>query len=161
MTKTDIRTSISSGPSAARLVGAFIAGFLGVVIFHQGMLALLHGIGLTTAVPWQTDPTAPFGVPKIWSIAFWGGLWGIVFAFLEPHLPRGGGYFLGALLFGAIFPTLVAWFVVAPMKGLPIAGGWQASSIATALLVNGAWGLGTALLLRGGDMIVDSRRPAA
>ena len=27
-----------------------------------------------------------------------------------------------AILFGAIFPTLAAWFIVAPLKHMPIAG---------------------------------------
>ena len=50
-------------------------------------------------------------------------------------------------MFGAVALSLVAWFVVAPLKGLPLAGGGRPAAIATALLVNGAWGLGTALLL--------------
>ena len=53
-----------------------------------------------------------------------------------------------ALAFGAIFPTLVAWFIVLPLKGLPVSSGFTPGGIITALSVNGAWGLGTALLLR-------------
>ena len=43
--------------------------------------------------------------------------------------------------------TLVAWFVVAPLKGTPVAAGWHPSSMAVGPLANGAWGIGTALLL--------------
>jgi hypothetical protein len=35
-----------------------------------------------------------------------------------------------------------------PLKGMPMGGGWHAAGIATALLVNGAWGLGTGHFLR-------------
>lgn len=38
-------------------------------------------------------------------------------------------------------------FIVLPFKGMPVAGGWQINLIATGLMVNAAWGLGTALLL--------------
>jgi hypothetical protein len=38
--------------------------------------------------------------------------------------------------------------VVAPLKGLPIAGGWNPVNLLTALVLNGAWGIGVALLMR-------------
>lgn len=160
MTAERHSTPVSPGPSIGHLAAAFIAGALAVLVFHQGMLGILHTLGVTPALPYPRAPTAPFGIPQIWSIAFWGGVWGIVFAYLEPHLQRGWAYFLGALLFGAIVPTLVAWFVVSPLKGLPIAGGWRPSAIATGLLVNGAWGIGTALFLWAGAAITRFRRPS-
>ena len=55
---------------------------------------------------------------------------------------------LGAILFGAIFPTLAAWFIVAPLKHMPIAGGWKPKAMMIGPLVNGAWGFGTALVYR-------------
>ncbi|MNC88277.1 hypothetical protein D3C83_40770 [compost metagenome] len=50
-------------------------------------------------------------------------------------------------MFGAIFPTLVAWFVVAPLKGQPVAAGGAIPGMLTGLIINGAWGIGTALFL--------------
>jgi hypothetical protein len=82
------------------------------------------------------------------SLAFWGGVWGVAFAAIEHRLPRGPLYWLCAFAFGAVFPTLAAWFIVAPLKGLPLAGGWQLNRMITGLVINGAWGLGTAILLR-------------
>jgi hypothetical protein len=35
-----------------------------------------------------------------------------------------------------------------PIKGLGAAGGWDPKIIVGALLLNGAWGIGTALLIR-------------
>ena len=138
---TRIRCSI-------QFVFAFIAGFCSVLIFHQGMLSLLHAAGITPATPFPYASTKPFGVPQIWSLAFWGGIWGFVFALASRGFPGGAGYWLLTVIFGALGPTLVAWLVVFPLKGLPLGGGWKMSGVATGLMVNAAWGVGTALILR-------------
>ena len=143
-----------------KLVIGFGAGFLAVLVFHQPMLALLTAIGLAKASVYAMDPSAPFGVPRVISLAFWGGIWGIVFALVEWRIPRGARYWVYAFVFGAIFPTLVAWFVVAPLKAQPVAGGWQASRMLTGLLINGAWGLGTALFLALGMKMTRGSRAA-
>ncbi|PHM10552.1 hypothetical protein [Nostoc sp. 'Peltigera malacea cyanobiont' DB3992] len=132
----------------SRFAFGFIAGFVSVLIFHQGVLALLHAVNFTPRAPYSTAPTPPLGIPQIWSNAFWGGIWGLIWVGIAPRFRHDKNYWLGALVFGAIAPTLVAWFVVAPLKGQPIAGGWKFVGIVTGLLVNGAWGVGTAGLLR-------------
>jgi hypothetical protein len=135
-------------PSSARkLIVGFVAGFIAVLLFHQPMLALLTQIGFAQATMYSMKATAPFGVPQVLSIAFWGGVWGVIYAGIEHRFPRDARYWLFAFLFGAIFPSLVAWFIVAPLKGLPIAAGWEAHRMITGFVINGAWGLGTALLL--------------
>ena len=131
-----------------RLLFAFVAGFLATFIFHQGSLALMHLAGLTERTPFMMTATKPFGVPQVFSLAFWGGVWGIVLWAFLARSRHAGGYLLRALVFGAIAPTLVAFFVVAPLKELPIAGGGDPKIIVGALILNGLWGLGTALLLR-------------
>ncbi|MGH7477234.1 MAG: hypothetical protein ACRELD_13255 [Longimicrobiales bacterium] len=125
----------------------FVCGFIAVLVFHQGMLAVLNAVGMTEARPFPTTATEPFGVPQIWSAAFWGGVWGVVFAWVERYFPRGAGYWLAALAFGAFALTLVAMLVVRPLKGQPLAAG-GATALMVGLLLNGAWGVGTALLLR-------------
>ena len=81
------------------------------------------------------------------SLAFWGGVWGIVlWALIDAS--GDGAYWIMALLIGALGPSLIAWFVVMPMKGMGLAGGWDPKIIVGALLLNGAWGLGVALLMR-------------
>ncbi len=132
----------------SRFALAFIAGFVSVLLFHQGVLALLHAVNFTPRTPYATAPTQPFGIPQIWSSAFWGGIWGMIWVAFAPRFRHDKSYWLAALVFGAIVPTLVAWFLVAPLKGQPIAGGWNLVGIVTGLLVNGAWGVGTAGLLR-------------
>ncbi len=128
----------------AWLITGFVAGALAVLIFHQGALAVLHALGVTPARPYPMGATHPFGIPQIWSIAFWGGVWGVVGAFVFSRL-SGVSLIVAMIVFGAIAATLVAWFIVAPLKGLPVAGGFKASAMATGLIINGMWGLGTGL----------------
>jgi hypothetical protein len=50
-----------------------------------------------------------------------------------------------------LLPTLAGWFVVAPLRGQPIAAGGIPSRMAIGLFVNGLWGLGAGLLLLAGQ----------
>ncbi|MGB2682780.1 MAG: hypothetical protein WBE39_15870 [Candidatus Competibacter sp.] len=127
-----------------RALFGFAAGFLATLIFHQLTLAALWALGLAPFAPFSLAPTSPLGVPAVVSLAFWGGVWGIVLAMIERRFPPRGGYWLAAFLFGALAPSLVAWFVVLPLKGRPLGGGWHPPLLVAALLINGAWGLGTA-----------------
>lgn len=126
------------------VIVGFLAGAASVLAFHQGAAALLYALELTARAPYSMQPTSPWGVPQVWSITFWGGLWG---ALLAASLARLDGVrlLLGALAFGAVLPTLVAWFFVAPLKGLPMAGGLVPMAMAAAIILNGAWGLGTGI----------------
>jgi hypothetical protein len=125
---------------------AFVAGVIGVLVFHQLALALLHAAGITPGVAYSMKPTSPFGLPQFISLAFWGGVWGIVAALLFSRL-SGGRLVAALVIFGAIAPTLVAWFVVAPLKGAPMAGGFKPAAMMVGPIVNAAWGLGTGLIL--------------
>src|SRR5918992_5968318 len=100
-----------------KLLWSFIAGFLATLIFHQLALALLWSVGLAPAGPFSLAATPPFGIPAVFSLAFWGGVWGILFGLVEGSFPRGSRYWLMAFLFGAILPSLVALFIVLPLKG--------------------------------------------
>jgi hypothetical protein len=134
-------------PSAPRLVLGFAAGFIAVLVFHQGMVATMHAFDLIRAGPYQMGPTWPFGLAKFWSLAFWGGVWGILYVLVEPWFPRGAKYWLAAFLFGAVLPPLVGWFIIAPIRGLPIAGGFHLANMWRSPIINGAWSLGTAVTL--------------
>jgi len=54
--------------------------------------------------------------------------------------------FIAGFLATLMALTAVAFFVVLPLKGLPIPPLWP--RFASGLALNGAWGFGTALLLR-------------
>lgn len=132
--------------NARRIILAFVAGFIATLVFHQGGLALMHQLGLTDRAPFNMNPTKPFGVPTVFSLAFWGGVWGILLALFLGT--RKTGWHLRALIFGALLPTAVAFFVVAPLKGLPFGAGWDPKLILGGVILNGLWGLGTALIYR-------------
>ena len=67
-------------------------------------------------------------------------MWGIIFILVEPYLAGSpGGYWVGTIIFGAIFPTAVAWFVVRPLKGLPVADVFGIPGVFIGPIVNGLW----------------------
>jgi hypothetical protein len=129
-------------------IKAFLAGFFSTLVFHQGLLAILHAAGATPRVPYSMDSTRPLGVPAVLSLAFWGGVWGMLLWLVIAGAQGSPRYWLLALLLGAVAPSLVALLVVLPLKGQPAGGGWKASVIVGALLLNGAWGLGVAAFMR-------------
>lgn len=126
---------------------SFVAGFVSTLVFHQGLLQLLHVAGLTPATAWNMSPVPPLGVPSVLSLSFWGGLWGIVLWALI-HKYAGGKRWLWGAIWGALLPSAVALFIVFPLKGMPVAGGFDPKLILGALLLNGVWGLGVVLLMR-------------
>ncbi len=129
-----------TGGVVRTLTLGFIAGVLGVLLFHQLMAWTISG-----RIPWSNwNAIRPFGVPGIVNTAFWGGVWGIVFALVADKFPRGIAWLFAAALFGAVCPTLVSWFVVPLIKGgtLGPRGVWYNGP-----LINGAWGLGTGISL--------------
>jgi len=131
-----------------RYLLAFVAGFASTLVFHQGLLAILHRAGASPRPAYVMKRVPPLRVPFVISLAFWGGVWAVA---LLPLLSRWNGswtYWIAWLVAGALLPSVVALFVVMPLKGMPVAAGGDPKIIAGALLLNGTWGLGTALLLR-------------
>jgi hypothetical protein len=126
------------------LIVGFISGAVSVLLFHQGAAALLHALTLTPRAAYSMDGTAPLGIPQVWSLAFWGGVWGVLLAATLARL-HGAAFIVGAAVFGAVLPTLAAWFVVAPLKGQPIAAGFVPMAMLIGPIVNAAWGLGTGI----------------
>ena len=122
---------------------AFVAGFIATLVFHQGVYSLFFALGAVDAPPFNLSPVPPFGVPSVLSLAFFGGLWGLPLWALIRH--RGGlGYWGTGIVFGAVAPTVVAMLVVFPLKDLET----SAATWIGGLILNGAWGLGVAVVMR-------------
>jgi len=123
-------------------IKAFIAGFVSTLVFHQGLLAVLHAAANAPA-PYDFGPTDPLHVPRVISLAFWGGVWAIaLWPLIRPN--ASWRYWIVALVLGAVGPTVVAMLVVFPMKGIPV----NATTWVGGLLLNGAWGIGVAAIMR-------------
>jgi hypothetical protein len=123
----------------------FILAAISVLIFHQAMWELLHVLavpGLTMPPPYPTDPIAPFSVPRIVNLCFWGGVWGAVFGAIWRG--KTGNLWWAGLILGAA-AALTGLFIVPAIKGLPM-GGLVFMSWIRSLLINGFWGLGVGLL---------------
>ncbi|WP_218578391.1 hypothetical protein [Vineibacter terrae] len=127
---------------------AFIAGAVGFLVFHQGGFWALTQAGVLKANTWSMATTRPLGVPAVISYVFWTGLWGVVAALVVPRLPGALRGPWGWILFAAIVPTLVNWFIVLPLKGAPMGGGFNMPGVALAPLVYGFWGLGMWLVMQ-------------
>jgi hypothetical protein len=128
-----------------RLILGFAAGFLSHLIFQGALGATLHAAHLVPALPWGLEPVPPLGVPRTLSMGFWAGLWGMVYAPLEPRLTARLGRWAGGLAFG-VGPLLGHWFVALPLKGAGVGGGFDPSVAPIHVAFHAAFGLGTAVL---------------
>ncbi|MGG5807873.1 hypothetical protein [Falsiroseomonas sp. CW058] len=141
------------------LLLGFLCGALAVFVFHQGTLYVLHHqFPLIKALTGAADAfrpatsgfsfrsVPPLGVPQVLSLAFWGGVWGIVLAALirYAHMPD----LLTGFLLGAVACTIFGFTVVAQLRGAPMWGGGNSIIWWRAMLLNGAWGWGAAFLMR-------------
>lgn len=124
----------------------FACGFLAVLLFHQSAVLILNLLGFTPNAPFRTNPVPPFGVPTFLNQAFWGGMWGIVYGLVRARIPAALPVALAGFLFGVFGPTFFGWFVLAPLRGLPVAGGFVPANMARGIFINGTYGLGLALI---------------
>lgn len=131
---------------------AFVSGFLATLIFHQGLFAVFFYAGVVPSAPFNMSPVPPLGVPAVISLAFFGGLWGMVLWAIIGRLATAAFWSL-AIVLGAIGPTAVAMLVVFPLKGLEV----SAQTWIGGLVLNGFWGLGLAIFLA----LMGARRPAS
>ncbi len=127
-------------------IAGFIAGSVSVLIFHQFGFFIANELGLLKVQLYSMRLLPPLGVPAIISSAFWGGLWGIAGAFLMRRLPAALDGPLGWVLFAGIIVTLVNWFIVLPIKGAPVGGGFRMPGVVIVPLVYAFWGFGMWLI---------------
>lgn len=102
------------GTSFKSLVLGFIAGAIAYVTAHEAISLWLLNNGYATRVPWSLEPSLFTGYPQLLSGAAWGGLWGVIFAFILGSVPRGALTFRGALL-GLIGTAVVGVLVLVPL----------------------------------------------
>jgi hypothetical protein len=135
--------------TTSRLLLGFLAGFLSHLIFQGAFGSILYAAHVLPALPFSLDPVPPLGVPKTLSLGFWAGLWGVAYVLLEPRLTTRFGWWLGGLVFG-LAPLAVLWFVVLPLKGMGIGGGFDPAVVPIHVGFHEAFGIGVAILFRSG-----------
>ena len=141
------------------LAMGFAAGFLSVLVFSNGGIALYHAIG-TPFEPWSMAPVPPFGVPQTLSPAFFGSLWGIAYAAVETWLTARLGWLAGGVVVFGLLPLLVLWFLVFPLKGIPVGGGFSAYGMQLGIVLHAAFGLGLAVFFRIGRGLAENHLSA-
>ncbi len=144
---------------STRLILGFVAGFLSHVIFQGGFGAILYAAHVLPGLSWSLAPVPPFGVPLTLSLGFWAGLWGILYALIEPRLTARLSWWLGGIVFG-FAPLLVFWLVILPLKGAGVGGGFQAAMVPIHVDFHLIYGLGVAVLFRIGLGLVQRRGAA-
>ena len=133
--------------SLGTAVVAFAAGFVSVLVFHQGVWALYGAAGKAPGPAWNMAAAPPLGVPMVISSAFWAGC-GALCCLAAADRRAIHGILAGDHHTWWTATSIVALMVVSPLKGRPFAGGWKPEVWAFALSVNAAWAFGTGLLLR-------------
>jgi hypothetical protein len=150
---------IESLDSATRILFGFTAGFIATLTLNQLTVLILWRLGLAPFDAYSMARNS-VGAPQVLSFAFWGGIWGILFSFVDRRFPAHTGYWVTAFLFGAVLLSSVFLLVVLPLKGQPVGGGWHLPLLLTAFLANGAWGIGTGLILKGPSRWLSRQRHA-
>lgn len=130
-------------PSTRMFLGC-VAGAVSILVFHQAALQIFYWLGLAPQAAFRMVRVPPFDMPSVVSLTFWGAVYGGIFGLLTPRMTR--PVWLYGLLLG-LCAMLVAWFVFLPLKGVPVAWGWQASPMLRSLAAYLAWGVGVGVLL--------------
>ena len=128
-------------PTIRMAVLGFVAAVIAVLVAHQVMVLALYLIGWVPNAPYSFRANA-WGVPQIINGMFWGGLWGIAFAFAAPKIPIAATWLKGIVL-GLIGPLLIGgWIVMAAIRGQPLFAGFVPMRMLVGALILGAFGLG-------------------
>lgn len=127
--------------SLKNLLMGFLAAAIAVVTVHEIINFILLQAGLFPRVPWSMEPAAVTGLPQILSDAFWGGLWGVLFALIQGSIP-GGSLTAKGLIFGLVGPALIGVFILVPLLTgrFPLFFGGDPKLIISVLLILGGFG---------------------
>ncbi|MBM3522321.1 MAG: hypothetical protein FJX57_05135 [Alphaproteobacteria bacterium] len=132
-------------PNLRRAVLGFVAAVLAVLVAHQVMVLILYMIGWVANPPYSFRANA-WGVPVLLNGMFWGGLWGVAFAFAADKIPVSPAALKGAVL-GLAGPLLIGnWIVLPLIRGQAMFAGFAAQRMLIGALIAAAFGAGWALI---------------
>jgi hypothetical protein len=138
-----------------RIVLGFIAAVISVLIVHQTIVYVLGMYGMSRSVPWSMQPLG-YGwfprMPTIANVAFWGGLWGILFALVYDWLPSRMAWLKG-LIFGLIIVVISNWTLLPLIRQhifnyppQPLFSGLNPTVMLAVVLIVGGFGLGLGII---------------
>jgi hypothetical protein len=136
--------------NARTAVLGFVAGAISVLVFHQGMVLILHLMKQVPNFPWNTATFrgGPFPIPVIVNQMFWGGLWGVGFAAFAGLIPVAHNVLRG-VVYGLLGPALLGNGILVPLfKGGAFLWGFQPPRILISALIASAFGAGMAVIYR-------------
>jgi hypothetical protein len=128
------------GSPARGIAIGFIAGAVSALTFHAFAWWIFYLIGMQRIPPYPMVGNM-IGVPVILSLAFWAGVWGIVMVLAAPRIAQP---FWVVCLIVSVAASIVQIFVVPPLRGAPI--NWDVIAWVRVLIINGVWGIGTAII---------------
>jgi hypothetical protein len=138
-----------------RVVLGFIAAVISVLIVHQTIVYVLGLYGMSRSVPWSMRPLGygPFPwVPTVANVAFWGGLWGILFALIYKWLPSSISWLKG-LIFGLLIVLVSNWTLLPLIRQYafnyppqPLFSAMNPQVMLAVVLIVGGFGLGLGII---------------
>lgn len=138
-----------------RIVLGFVAAAISVLIVHQTIIYVLGIYGMTRTQPWSLRPLGygPFPwLPLLANSVFWGGLWGILFAFVHHRLPDTMMWLKG-LIFGLMIVLVSNWTMLPLIRQYlfnyppqPLFSGFNPTTMLAVVLIVGGFGLGLGII---------------
>jgi hypothetical protein len=126
------------------IVRGVLAGVAATLSFRYVALLLLSVPGLVPAPSFALKPSPGMVIPALAGAVLWGAMFGAVLALVLSRCRAGRTYWLVALALGALVPTALSFGPLLLTRGADMSA-WI--DVLAGMVVNGAWGVGTALFL--------------
>ncbi|MGQ0674395.1 MAG: hypothetical protein ACT4N2_16170 [Hyphomicrobium sp.] len=132
------------------IILGFIAGVIATLTVHELIKMFFYDANIIPFKPWDMAPVdnGPLAgvMPRVANAAFWGGLWGSLFAVMLDNPPQGSMTLRGAVL-GILGPAIAGVFLIVPLlKGNPPFLGGDVGGIIAVLSILAGYGAVTAWL---------------
>jgi hypothetical protein len=132
--------AVNFGSPGRGIAVGWIAGAVSALTFHAFAWWVFYLIGMQAIPPYPMAGNM-IGVPIVISLAFWAGVWGIVMVLVAPRIAQP---FWMVCLIVSVAASLVQIFVVPTLRGGTI--NWSVIAWLRAIVINGVWGIGVAIL---------------